>query len=253
MEVLVLGKSPSWPDAGGACSGYLVREGGFKLLLDCGSGVFARLRAELDYLDVDAVLLTHLHPDHFLDLFPFASALSYSPRVQQRARPRPALHVPAGAVDFFRRVTACWGQEGQLEETFAMSEYGSEDTLRLGPLAVRFCEVPHFTPAFACELAADGARFTFGADCAPNQALEDFARDTDLLLLESTLLEPEPAGDRGHMAAAEAGELARRAGAGRLLLTHFSDELDAGRIQAEASRTYGSEVELARVGGRYPV
>jgi ribonuclease BN (tRNA processing enzyme) len=253
MEVLVLGKSPSWPDAGGACSGYLVREDGFSLLLDCGTGVFSRLRAELDYLELDAIVLTHLHPDHFLDLFPFASALSYSPRVAAGVPRRPALHVPAGARGFFRRLTACWGQEGQLEEAFAMVEYGPEDRLRLGPLTVRFCEVPHFTPAFACQVSAGEARFTFGADCAPNQALEDFARGSDLLMLESTLLEPEASEDRGHMTSAEAGGLARRAGAGRLLLTHFSDELDAARLCSEASHTYGGEVELAADGQSYTV
>ena len=70
MQITVLGESPPWPDRGGACSGYLIREGDFTLLLDCGSGVFANLRRHVDYLWVDAVLLSHLHADHFLDLDP---------------------------------------------------------------------------------------------------------------------------------------------------------------------------------------
>ena len=64
MRITVLGKSPSWQDAAGACSGYLVEEGDFTLLLDCGNGVFSKLRRHCDYVDVDAVLITHLHADH---------------------------------------------------------------------------------------------------------------------------------------------------------------------------------------------
>ena len=70
MRLTVLGKSPSWQDAGGACSGYLLQEGETTVLLDCGNGVFGKLRQRVDYVDVDAVVLSHLHADHFLDLVP---------------------------------------------------------------------------------------------------------------------------------------------------------------------------------------
>ena len=82
MRITVLGKSPSWQDADGACSGYLVEEDGTRLLLDCGNGVFSKLRRFRDYIDVDAVVISHLHADHFLDLVPFAYALTYAPRQQ---------------------------------------------------------------------------------------------------------------------------------------------------------------------------
>ena len=68
MLIRVLGKSPSWQDAGGACSGYLITAGDTTLLLDCGNGIFGKLRERVDYTDVDAVLITHLHADHFIDL-----------------------------------------------------------------------------------------------------------------------------------------------------------------------------------------
>ena len=82
VRVTVLGKSPSWQDAGGACSGYLIEEGDTAVLLDCGNGVFSKLRRYRDYVDVDAVVLSHLHADHFLDLVPFSYALTYAPRQQ---------------------------------------------------------------------------------------------------------------------------------------------------------------------------
>ena len=82
MRLTVLGKSPSWQDAGGACSGYLVDDDDTGMLLDCGNGVFSKLRLFRDYVDVDGVLISHLHADHFLDLVPYAYALSYAPRQQ---------------------------------------------------------------------------------------------------------------------------------------------------------------------------
>ncbi|MGE5635458.1 MAG: MBL fold metallo-hydrolase, partial [Nocardioidaceae bacterium] len=85
MRLTVLGKSPSWQDAGGACSGYLVEEEGTAVLLDCGNGVFSNLRLKRHYTSVDAVVLSHLHADHFLDLVPYAYALTYGPRQQRGA------------------------------------------------------------------------------------------------------------------------------------------------------------------------
>ena len=82
MRLTVLGKSPSWQDAGGACSGYLLEDGDTAVLVDCGNGVFAKLRQRIDYVDVDAVVISHLHADHFLDLVPYSYALSYAPRQQ---------------------------------------------------------------------------------------------------------------------------------------------------------------------------
>ena len=94
MRLTVLGKSPSWQDAGGACSGYLVEENGTRILLDCGNGVFAKLREHVDYVDVDAVVISHLHADHFLDLVPYSYALTYAPRQQ----PVPAFSAGAAPV-----------------------------------------------------------------------------------------------------------------------------------------------------------
>ncbi len=85
MRITVLGKSPSWQDAGGACSGYLVEDGGTRLLLDCGNGVFSKLRQRVDYTELDAVLISHLHADHFLDLVPYSYALDL--RSAPAARP----------------------------------------------------------------------------------------------------------------------------------------------------------------------
>jgi ribonuclease BN (tRNA processing enzyme) len=254
VRVTVLGKSPSWQDADGACSGYLVEEDGTRLLLDCGNGVFGKLRRYADYVEVDAVVISHLHADHFLDLVPFSYALLYGPRQQGAgAAARPVLHVPTGGRDTFRRVVGAWGKEDLIEGAFDLREYAPADVLQVGPLRVRFREVPHFTATQAVEIATPGGRFTFGADHSPSEELIEFARGTDLLLIEATLPEPEPEGPRGHMTAGEAGEHGRRAQVGRLVLTHISDELDADWARGEAEREFGGPVEIAREGATYSV
>ena len=153
MRITVLGKSPSWQDVDGACSGYLVEEEGFRLLLDCGNGVFSKLRRFVDYVDVDAVVISHLHADHFLDLVPFSYALTYAPRQQPvpvdrwpgTAHPaRPALHAPPGARDCFRRVVGAWGNEDLIENAFQPARVRPGRGAARGPLTLRFQPVPHF-------------------------------------------------------------------------------------------------------------
>ncbi len=263
MQITVLGKSPSWQDADGACSGYLVQENGYALLLDCGNGVFAKLRRHRDYIDVDAVVISHLHADHVLDLIPFSYALTYAPRQQPvpvagwpgTANPaRPQLHAPHGAAQLFRDVARAWGDEELVERAFTIDEYRPGDELELGALQVRFCEVPHYTRTFAVEVrGANGRRLTYSADCRPNDQLIEFARGTDLLLIEATLPRPERTGMRGHLTPGEAGDHARRAGAKRLVVTHFSDELDPEWIRAEATAGFAGAVELAQEGAEYTV
>lgn len=263
MRITVLGKSPAWQDADGACSGYLVQEGEYSLLLDCGNGVFSKLRNHIDYIDVDAVLVSHLHADHFLDLVPFSYALTYAPRQQPvpvagwpgTSEPaRPELYAPTGAGTMFSHIVSCWGNAELIADAFTLHEYEPRDELESGPFQIRFCEVPHFTTTFAIELrSAGGGRFTYSADCRPNEELVGFAQGTDLLLIEGTLPRPERTGIRGHLTPGEAGDHGRRAGAKRLVLTHFSDELDPEWARAQAMETFDDDVDLAREGAVYEV
>jgi ribonuclease BN (tRNA processing enzyme) len=261
VRITVLGKSPSWQDTDGACSGYLIQHEEFTLLLDCGNGVFSKLRRFCDYVDVDAVLVSHLHADHLLDLVPFSYALTYAPRQQPVPvggwpgtddPARPELWAPRGAAELFRQLGAAWGKEDLVEAAFSLHEYDGLDKLELGPLRLRFCEVPHYTHTLAVEVSdGNGARLTYSADCAPNEQLIQFAQGTDLLLVEATLPRPERTGQRGHLTPYEAGDHGRRAEARRLVVTHFSDELDAEWARAQAHDGFGGPVELAREGAVY--
>jgi len=261
VRLTVLGKSPAWQDAGGACSGYLIEDDGTKLVVDCGSGVFGKLRLHVDYVDVTAVVISHLHADHILDLVPFASALAFAPRQQPvpvdrwpgTAHPaRPKLHAPPGARESFAQVCAGSGMPAaHVENAFALREYDPAEALAIGSLRLRFAAVPHFLPTQAVEIASEvtGRRVTFSADSAPSDVLCEFARGTDLLLIEATLPRPEREGPRGHLTPAEAGEHGRRAGAERIVLTHVSDELDADWVLAEAVEAFGSDAVVIATDG----
>jgi ribonuclease BN (tRNA processing enzyme) len=264
LRITVLGKSPAWQDAGGACSGYLLdEEGGACVLLDCGNGVFGKLRSVREYDQVDAIVISHMHADHFADLVPYAIALTYAPR--QQAEPvgrwpgtdspaRPRLIVPQGARDQLRRVVGA--QDDLIENAFDVEEYTAKDVVEIGALRVRFHRVTHWITTHAIEFSStvDGrGRFTYGADTAPDDGLVEFAHGTDLLMLEATLAQPERTGPPGHLTAAEAGEHAHRAGARELILTHISDELDSELARTQAQAVFSGPVTVATEGAVYTV
>jgi len=264
MRLTVLGKSPSWQDAGGACSGYLLQEAGTSVLVDCGNGVFSKLRQFVDYVDVDAVVLSHLHADHFLDLVPYSYALTYAPRQQPVPVPpwpgtdhpaRPRLIAPPGAAEVFRRVVGAWGNDDLIENAFRLEEYEESSTPEIGPFRFRFKSVPHFTETFAMHIvsANGGGSLAYGADSSPSEELIEFAKDCALLVIEATLPRPERSGMRGHLTPGEAGEHARRARARRVVLTHISDELDETWARKQASEAFGGPVEVAAEGFVYEI
>jgi ribonuclease BN (tRNA processing enzyme) len=231
--------------------------------MDCGNGVFSKLRRYRDYVAVDAVVLSHLHADHFLDLVPFSYALTYAPRQQPVPVDRwpgtdspahPLLFAPRGARETFRRVVGAWGNEDLIENAFDLREYDPAETVTVGPLRFGFAEVPHYVETCAIEVTSSvngGGRLVYGADSAPTSELVELADGADLLMIEATLPRPERGGVRGHLTPAEAGEHGARAGVRRLVLTHMSDELDALWARREAEQTFGGPVDLAHEGAVY--
>ena len=265
MRLTVLGKSPSWQDADGACSGYLLEDGDTCVLVDCGNGVFSKLRRYRDYSAVDAVVISHLHADHFLDLVPFSYALTYSPKRQpvpiQRwpgdpRPPQPRLICPPGSRDAFRQIVGAWGNDDLIENAFSLEEYSVDDKLQVGPISIEFTIVPHFTETFAVKFHSSsngGGWLAYGADSSPNEEVVKFARGADLLMIEATLPRPERSGMRGHLTPREAGEHAKAAGVKAVLLTHMSDEMDVLWARREAEQAFGGPVHLASEGAVFNI
>ena len=210
-----------------------------------------------DYTTVDAVLISHLHADHVLDLVPYAyaphlrappaaRAVAEWPGTNDPARVAPL--APPGARRTFHRVAGAFGNDDLLDKAFRVTEYDPTRPLALG-ICASFHEVPHFTTTYAINFtSANGGSVHLRRRLPPSEELVEAARDTDLLIVEATP-RPERAGERGHMTPAEAGEHAHRAGARRRGVTHISDELDreGGRTAAIRSEARSRSPERERV------
>lgn len=226
MRLTIVGCSPAWPNPGGAQSGYLVETDGGRLLLDCGTGVLARLRAGGGWPTVDAIVISHLHLDHFGDLVSWVwGAAALAGRGETRAPTD--LWLPPGGAATLGRFAGVLGTPGMFERVFRLREYAPTTAFVVGGATLQAARVPHFDiEACALRVEAAGRSLVYSGDSAPSPALTELAQGADLLLCEATLARPGKDCDpSGHLAAEEAVALADAAGAQALLLTHRPSEL----------------------------
>lgn len=247
MRLTVLGCSGSVPGPAGPASSYLVEHDGFRLVLDLGSGAFGALQRHADPSAVDAVVLSHLHPDHFFDLSPYAVHRRFATR---EPLPRLPLVGPPGTHD---RVAAAHDPHSRrgLRDVFDVAAVGPGER-ELGPFRLRFARVVHPVEAYAVRVEAGGRSLTYSGDTAPTAALPELARGTDLLLCEAAWQDGAEYPPGLHLTGREAGEHAARAGAGRLLVTHVPPWVDAARTLAEAAAAFPT-AELAAPDAGYDV
>lgn len=240
VAVTVFGCAGTRPGRGQVCSSYLVEADGYRLLLDCGNGSLANLQQRIDVADVDAVVVSHLHPDHFVDLY----GLYYALRFHSDGPRAVPVYAPSGTRDFVARLLH---SEDTFAEVCAFSEVAAGDRLALGPLEVELFAANHPIETLASRVVADDTVVAFSADSAPTPALADCARDAELFLCDASWLDregPYPAGV--HMTGAQAGRQAVDAGAQRLVVTHVYPTLDPVEVAAEAARAYDGEIMIAR-------
>lgn len=246
MRLTVLGCSGSGPGPDGAASSYLVEHDGCRLLLDLGSGAFGALQRHLDPRELDAIVLSHLHPDHCLDLCPLVVQHRYAAPDRP---PRLPLLGPAGTHD---RIAAAYdpGVRTGLRDVFDVAALTAGER-ELGPFRLRFERVDHPVETYAVRVTAGGRTLTYSGDTGISAALVGLAAGSDLLLCEASFHEGEPHPPGLHLTGREAGEHAARAGVGRLLVTHVPPWQDAGRIGAEAAAAFDGPCELVSPGATY--
>lgn len=239
MRITVLGGCGAWPGPGQACSGYLVEHDGFRLLVDPGYAIVPRLLERIAAPEVDAVLVSHGHPDHCADLHPLLRARAFG---DVPAPPLP-VHALPGAVD---RVLAL---DRTVQGAHAVREFTAGDRFEIGPFQVDTWLLPHFMPNAGLRLAAAGRVLAYTGDTGPSPAITDLARGADLFLAEATYAEEVPADSAAYLSSArQAGEVAARAGTGRLMLTHLQPGTAPADAEAAARRGYRGEVTVARGG-----
>lgn len=215
------------------------------MVLDLGHGSFGKLQLAMDYRQVDAIVVSHLHGDHFLDLIPLRFALKRQPSVPGGRLP--VWLPPDGAQILQQLCSILTRSDGAafLDEVFHIREYDPASELQIGNARVTFAPTRHYIPAFAIRVEHDGASIVYSADTAPCGSVVELARGCSLFLCETTLGlagEEEP---RGHSAAWEAAEMAQRADVERLVLTHYSAADSADALVAAARECFAGPVLAA--------
>lgn len=237
MRLTVLGSSGSYATADRPSSGYLVTTGSTTVLLDLGFGVFSALGDQIP----DAIVLSHVHPDHCADLLALYHATRYGAGEEA---PIPVM-APAGLKERFAAFLDADDDHG-LFEVFAFDLVAGGDERTVGDLSLRFGDATHPVPALVTRVEGEGRSLVYSGDTGPGGDLEALAAGADVLLCEASL-QGEPSEDRYpyHLFAVEAGDLAARAGVGHLVVTHVRPSLDAAVSLVEAASRFDGPVDLA--------
>jgi len=253
MRLRVIGCSGSFPGPDSPASCYLVEaehEGRtWRILLDLGSGAFGPLQRYVDPLTVDAVLLSHLHPDHCFDMSGFYVLQKYHPAGAQRPVP---VYGPEGTAD---RMASAYGlpKDPGMRREFDFHGYDEGVPIALGPFTVTASRVVHPVAAYGIRVECDGRTLVYSGDTGPCEALADLAQGADVLLAEAAFREGEDNPGGLHLTGREAGEAAAKAGVARLVLTHVPPWHDPQAALREAQPVFDGSIDLARAGATYDV
>lgn len=246
MRIHVIGSSGTFPVAGRPASGYLVEQGSTRVWLDAGPGTFVNL--PVDSYMVDALVISHQHPDHCCDLLTAFHAWTYCPEPRREVplfAPQPVWDRVSGFLD--------GGQESRLAETFAFQPVWTGDRVDIGDISVSFTEMDHSVPTVGTRWEADNRTLFYTGDTGPQGEWPEAARDVDVMLSEAAYQERGENDYPYHLMASEAGRIAREVGAKRLILTHIPPYLDMSRSVEQAETSFDRPVSLAMPGVTFDV
>jgi ribonuclease BN (tRNA processing enzyme) len=235
VRLTVIGSGTAQPQPDTPASGLLVETGATTVLLDCGSGVVGRLRTFFDPTNLDAVIVGHLHADHYVDVAPLRYLFPWAGGGDRTLR---LLLPPAGRERLGALARAISERPTFFDDGFDVAEYAPSDRLTIGDLRVEFCRARHYVPAWSMAISDPaGSRLVYVGDTGPSDEIVAFAAGADLVVVEATLRsadDDDP--ERGHLTPLEAIDLVRRAGAARGVLVHYaSARRDEIRAECRAS------------------
>jgi ribonuclease BN (tRNA processing enzyme) len=241
MRLTVIGGCGAWPEAGQACSGFLIEHDGFRLMVDLGYATMPRLLQLVPPGELDAVYVSHGHPDHCADLNPLLRAWVL------REEPFPPLPVyaPTGALD----AVLVLDRPRMLAAAYTLHEFTPGASLDIGPFSAETRLLPHFLPNAGLRLAGDGKVLAYTGDSGPAAEIAELARDADLLVAEASYVDEVPEDSRRHLSSARhCGQQAAQASAGHLMLTHLLPGTDHQAARVAAGAGYDGQISVAAAG-----
>ena len=246
MRLTIVGCSGSYPGPDSPASCYLLearaQDRTWRIVLDLGSGSLGALQRHVDPLALDAVLLSHLHPDHCMDLTGYYVLRRYHP---DGAQPPIPVWGPEGTAERMARAYDLPADPGMTAEFDFRVWNGS---ITVGPFDIEPVAVVHPVPAYGLRVTADGVTLGYSGDTAPCDGLDAVAKEVDLFLAEASFRSGDRNPEGMHLTGADCGVVAARAGAKRLMVTHVPPWFDRERAVAEARSAYDGPIEMARQG-----
>lgn len=244
FELVVLGSNGTFPTPDGASTGFLVKAGDTNVWVDAGTGTFANLQRYVDWADVDALVISHLHVDHFLDIYPFYYAHRYS--LASRGPRNIPVYAPKGAEAF---ITQLLGNNAAEHCDFAghliFNEISSQGSIEIGEVSFSFTEALHPVESLAMRITNGDKSVFYTSDTGYTEDLIEPAKNADVMIAEASLQDPTAHLADIHMTADEAGILAAKAEVGRLFLTHLVPGLDTDITVQMAAKQFTGEVAIA--------
>ncbi|HYI14761.1 MAG TPA: MBL fold metallo-hydrolase [Thermomicrobiales bacterium] len=255
LTLTVLGGSAAWPNPGQGCSAYLVQDGSTSVLLDCGPNTLLELRKHVDYATLDAIVISHCHSDHILDLVPYRYGLIYGP---VNAGKRIPVWLPPGGHERMELLGNAFDGQGEPHESFwdpafDLMEYDPAAGLTIGSLQLAFALTQHYIPCYAMRIENSDARTLFySSDTGSIQPLQELVKGAEVVIAEATLEQHDdrPEDARGHMTPGDAGRLATTAGAHTLIVTHLWSERPDDIVERTAAEHFDGRILIAKPGLR---
>jgi ribonuclease BN (tRNA processing enzyme) len=244
LKITTIGIWGGYPNKNEATSSFLIEEEGFRCLVDCGSGVLAAVQNYTELKELDAAVISHYHPDHIADIGVLQHAAMVGMQLKEWKKPFP-IYAHNQDPEMFASLSYKGVTEGKVIE--------AQTPLQLGPFEVEFCETVHPVYCLALKFTAKRKSVVFTADTEWKNELVEFSRSADLLVAEANLYEKYRGIIKGHLSGSQAGELAERAGAKKLRLTHLPQYGELEEILEAARSTYSGNVEFAEIGAAYEI
>lgn len=241
MKLTVLGNNGPYPCPNGACSGYLIESKEAKILIDCGNGVFANLQKVCDYKELDAVILSHLHSDHISDVFVMKYALGIVKSENYSSIPL-----------FTTMDDSCMVDNLNYNDAFDLRKI-TNDQVEIKDLKISFNKTIHPIECYGIKIEDEESTFVYSADTAYDEKLVQFAKNADLFLCESGVLEKDRHEETPHLSVKQACQLANESSVKKLVLTHFWPEYKLEDIRKEATEEVKVELILSEIMKSYNI